>query len=45
MSYTGWCALGAWLGRRALGVVASVLLRRILAACFVAYGLALAALR
>lgn len=44
LSYTGWCALGAWLGRRALGVVASVRLRRILALCFVAYGAALIAL-
>ncbi|WP_179378487.1 LysE family translocator [Jannaschia marina] len=41
LSYTGWCALGAWLGRRALSVVASVGLRRALAACFVAYGGAL----
>ena len=41
LSYTGWCALGAWLGRRALGVVASLWLRRVLAGCFVAYGVAL----
>ena len=40
-SYTGWCALGAWLGRRALGVVASRALRRGLASCFVGYGMAL----
>ncbi|MEM8851531.1 MAG: LysE family transporter, partial [Pseudomonadota bacterium] len=44
LSYTGWCALGAWLGRRALGVVASTVLRRVLAACFIAYGIALALL-
>lgn len=37
-SYTGWCALGAWLGRRAIGVVASAWLRRALAACLIAYG-------
>ncbi len=41
LSYTGWCGLGAWLGSRALGVVASVWLRRGLALCFVGYGLAL----
>ncbi len=40
-SYTAWCALGAWLGRRALGLVASLWLRRGLALCFVAYGVAL----
>ncbi|UWQ22350.1 LysE family translocator [Jannaschia sp. W003] len=44
LSYTGWTALGAWLGRRALGVVASLWLRRALAACLVAYGVALALL-
>ncbi|PWJ12514.1 LysE family translocator [Jannaschia seohaensis] len=42
LSYTGWCALGAWLGRRALGFVASLWLRRVLAVCFVGYGVALA---
>jgi threonine/homoserine/homoserine lactone efflux protein len=42
ISYTGWCALGAWLGRRALGWVASLWLRRGLAVCFVGYGIALA---
>lgn len=40
-SYTGWCALGTWLGRRALGLVASTVLRRVLAGCFIAYGVAL----
>lgn len=44
LSYTGWCALGAWLGNRALGVVASTALRRVLAGCFLAYGAALLAL-
>ncbi|WGH77673.1 LysE family translocator [Jannaschia ovalis] len=43
-SYTTWCALGAWLGRRALGVVASRALRRGLALCFIGYGAALALL-
>ncbi|MGB3407390.1 MAG: LysE family translocator [Jannaschia sp.] len=42
LSYTGWCALGAWLGRRALGFVASLWLRRVLALCFILYGAALA---
>ncbi|WP_371157698.1 LysE family translocator [Jannaschia sp. 2305UL9-9] len=42
LSYTGWCALGAWLGRRALGLVGSMRLRRGLAVCFIAYGVALA---
>ncbi|SDZ03355.1 Threonine/homoserine/homoserine lactone efflux protein [Jannaschia faecimaris] len=41
LSYSGWCALGAWLGGRALGVVASTALRRVLAGCFVIYGVAL----
>lgn len=44
ISYTGWCALGAWLGRRALGLAASRAIRRTLAACFVVYGVALLAL-
>ncbi|MBM2575024.1 LysE family transporter [Jannaschia sp. Os4] len=44
LAYTGWCALGAALGRGALGVVASLWLRRALAACFIAYGVALALL-
>ncbi|WP_298429549.1 LysE family transporter [uncultured Jannaschia sp.] len=44
LSYTGWCGLGAWLGQRAMGVMASLWLRRSLALCFVAYGVALAIL-
>ena len=44
LSYTGWVLLGAWLGRRALGLVASRWLRRTLAACLVAYGVLLALL-
>lgn len=42
MSYTAWCAVGAWFGRQALGVIASLWLRRGLALCFIAYGVALA---
>ncbi len=37
-SYTGYTALGAWLGRRALGAVLRVRVRRALGACFVIYG-------
>lgn len=40
-SYTGYTALGAWLGRLALGAVLHVAVRRVLAACFVLYGVAL----
>lgn len=40
-SYTGYTALGAGLGRAALGAVANRTLRRGLAACFVLYGLLL----
>lgn len=43
LSYCGYTALGVWLGARALGAVASVLVRRVLAGCFILYGLALAA--
>ena len=42
-SYTGYTALGAWLGQRALSAIAEVWVRRGLAACFIAYGIALAA--
>ncbi|MEM9436805.1 MAG: LysE family translocator [Pseudomonadota bacterium] len=41
LSYTGFTALGAGLGRAALGRVFNVWIRRVLAACFVAYGAAL----
>ncbi len=40
-SYTGWCALGAWLGRQALYLAANRMLRRGLALCFVGYGVVL----
>jgi homoserine/homoserine lactone efflux protein len=43
LSYTGFTALGAGLGRAALGAVFHVWVRRGLAACFVTYGLLLGA--
>lgn len=43
LSYTGFTALGAGLGRAALGAVFHVWVRRTLAACFVIYGLLLGA--
>ncbi|MHA6324752.1 LysE family translocator [Roseivivax sp. CAU 1753] len=43
ISYVGYTALGAGLGRAALGAVANRVVRRVLAGCFVFYGLALAA--
>jgi len=43
MSYVGYTALGAWLGRLALGALGNLVLRRGLAGCFVLYGLALGA--
>ncbi len=42
-SYASYTALGTWMGRRALSAIASTSIRRVLAACFVIYGLALAA--
>ncbi len=41
LSYSGYTALGAGLGRSALGAVASRPLRRVLALCFVGYGVLL----
>ena len=41
LSYLGYTALGAGLGRAALGAVLNVWLRRGLAACFVVYGVLL----
>ena len=41
MSYIGYTALGAWLGKLALGAVANLWFRRVLAVCFIGYGLAL----
>jgi homoserine/homoserine lactone efflux protein len=43
LSYTGFTALGAGLGRAALGAVFHVWVRRGLAACFIVYGVALGA--
>lgn len=41
LSYTGFTALGAGLGRAALGAVFNVWVRRVMGACFVIYGIAL----
>lgn len=41
LSYTGFTALGAGLGRAALGAVFNVWVRRVMAACFIVYGLLL----
>lgn len=41
LSYTGYTALGAGLGRAALGAVFNIWLRRGLSACFIIYGVAL----
>lgn len=41
LSYTGFTALGAGLGRAALGAVAGMWLRRAMAAVFIGYGMAL----
>ncbi|WP_417206283.1 LysE family translocator [Antarctobacter sp.] len=43
LSYAGYTALGAWLGRRELSVIANTAIRRVLAACFILYGSALGA--
>ncbi|QFS84400.1 Homoserine/homoserine lactone efflux protein [Roseivivax sp. THAF40] len=43
MSYIGYTVLGTALGRAALGAVADRRVRRVLAGCFVFYGLALGA--
>ncbi|QFT61644.1 LysE family translocator [Roseivivax sp. THAF30] len=42
-SYTGYTLLGVWIGQAALGAVANTMVRRILAGCFIFYGVALAA--
>ncbi len=41
LSYLGYTALGAGIGRAALGVVFNVTVRRVMAACFIIYGLLL----
>ena len=43
LSYTGYTALGAALGRSALSAVFNVWVRRVLSACFVIYGVLLGA--
>jgi homoserine/homoserine lactone efflux protein len=43
LSYTGFTALGASLGRAALGAVFNVWFRRIMAVCFIIYGVLLGA--
>ena len=41
LSYTGFTALGAGIGRSALAAVFNVWVRRVLAACFIIYGILL----
>ncbi|MEQ6249778.1 LysE family translocator [Sulfitobacter sp. HNIBRBA3233] len=41
LSYTGFTALGAGIGRAALGAVFNVWVRRVMGACFVVYGVLL----
>jgi homoserine/homoserine lactone efflux protein len=43
LSYTGFTALGAVIGRAALGAVFNVWVRRVMAVCFVIYGILLGA--
>ena len=43
LSYLGYTALGAGLGRAALGAIATLWVRRVLAGCFVIYGALLGA--
>ena len=43
LSYTGFTALGALLGHAALGAVFNTWFRRIMAGCFILYGIALGA--
>ncbi len=40
-SYAGYTALGTWLGRLAYGAVMNLWFRRIMALCFIGYGVAL----
>jgi homoserine/homoserine lactone efflux protein len=41
LSYCGFTALGAGIGRAALGAVFNVWVRRAMAACFIVYGVLL----
>lgn len=43
LSYTGFTALGAGIGRAALGAVFNVWVRRVMSACFIIYGVLLGA--
>jgi len=43
LSYTGFTALGAGIGRAALGAVFNVWVRRVMAVCFIIYGILLGA--
>lgn len=43
LSYTGYTLLGAGLGRAALGALGNLIVRRVLAGCFILYGAALGA--
>lgn len=43
LSYTGFTALGAGIGRAALGAVFNVWVRRVMALCFIIYGVLLGA--
>jgi homoserine/homoserine lactone efflux protein len=43
LSYTGFTALGAFMGRAALGAVFNVWVRRVMATCFIIYGVLLGA--
>ena len=44
LSYSGYCAVGAFLGRAALGAIMHLWVRRGLAACFIIYGMLLGTL-
>lgn len=41
ISYTGYCAIGAGLGRAAMGAVFNTVFRRVMAVCFIIYGVVL----
>lgn len=43
LSYTGFTALGAGIGRAALGAVFNIWVRRVMAVCFIVYGILLGA--
>lgn len=43
LSYTGFTALGAGIGRAALGAVFNIWVRRVMAVCFITYGVLLGA--